>query len=253
MNNSHKLTRENFPSGIATTAELKAKGFNNFTINALYNDGELIRIRRGVYKIKNLSSDDKRNIIRAAIPQGIFCLSSALYIHYPTKNVKGEIKEKTRPHKHELAVPRGHVHSKINNFDDIEINLHYIKPEHHEIGKMISEDGLSYYDLERTICDYFKNHSRFSYRWLREIARNYNKDNRRNTDKLLEYREQLNLSQLAKLKMDWLIFRDNEAQNKLFKKRKDKNYMSTLDLFILSNLSLFLKNSVHNTWIFNLH
>lgn len=83
MNNSHKLTRENFPSGIATTAELKAKGFNNFTINALYNDGELIRIRRGVYKIKTLSSDDKRSIIRAAIPQGIFCLSSALYIPLP--------------------------------------------------------------------------------------------------------------------------------------------------------------------------
>ena len=219
MNNSHKLTRENFPSGIATTAELKAKGFNNFTINALYNDGELIRIRRGVYKIKALSSDDKRRIIRATIPQGIFCLSSALYIHYPTKNVKGEVKEKTRPHKHELAVPRGHVHSEISNIENVKIiNLHYIKPEHHEIGKMISRDGLPCYDLERTICDFFKNHSRFSYRWLREIARNYNRDNRRNPDRLLEYREQLNLSQLAKVKMDWLIFRDKEARKKLFPK-----------------------------------
>ena len=218
MNNSHKLTRENFPSGIATTAEMKAKGFNNFTINALYNDGELIRIKHGVYKIKALSSDDKRSIIRAAIPQGIFCLSSALYIHYPTKKVKGKIINKKRPHKHELAVPRGHVHSKTSNIENIEINLHYVKPEHHEIGKMISEDGLPCYDLERTICDFFKNHSRFSYRWLREIARNYNRDNRRNPDKLLEYREQLNLSQLAKLKMDWLIFRDKEARKKLFPK-----------------------------------
>ena len=121
-------------------------------------------------------------------------------------------------HKTYLAVPRGHVHSKISNIKNIEINLHYVKPEHHEIGKMISEDGLPCYDLERTICDFFKNHSRFSYRWLREIARNYNRDNRCNPDKLLEYREQLNLSQLAKIKMDWLIFRDKEARKKLFPK-----------------------------------
>ena len=218
MSKTHKLTRENFPSGAASTAELKQFGFNSRTIKALCDEGELINIRHGVYKIKALSSDDKRSIIRATIPQGIFCLSSALYIHYPTKNVKGEIKEKTRPHKHELAVPRGHVHSKISNIKNIEINLHYVKPEHHEIGKMISEDGLPCYDLERTICDFFKNHSRFSYRGLREIARNYNRDNRRNPDKLLEYREQLNLSQLAKIKMDWLIFRDKEARKKLFPK-----------------------------------
>ena len=71
---------------------------------------------------------------------------------------------------------------------------------------MISEDGLPCYDLERTICDFFKNHSRFSYRWLREIARICRNDMRFDPYKLLDYREQLNLSQLAKVKMDWLIF-----------------------------------------------
>ena len=218
MNNSHKLTRENFPSGTATTAELKAKGFNNFTINALYNDGEIIRLQRGVYKIKALSSNDKRSIIRAAIPQGIFCLSSALYIHYPTKTVNGKIINKKRPHKHELAVPRGRVHSKTSDIKNIEIKLHYVKSEHHDIGKMITEDGLPCYDIERTICDYFKNHFCFSNRWLQEIGRLCRDDKRVDKDKLLEYRERLNLSQLAKLKMDWIIFQDKDARKKLFPK-----------------------------------
>ena len=195
-------------------------GFNSRTINALYKEGKLIKAKHGVYIIKDLNINDKRYIIRAAIPQGVFCLSSALYIHYPAKTVDGSIKQKRQPHKHEVAIPRDHVHPKSRDIKNIEINLHHIKPEYYEIGKIITENGLPCYDLERTICDYFKYHSRFSYRWLREIARNYNRDDRRNPDKLLEYREQLNLSELAKLKMDWLIFQDKEAHKKLFPKNQ---------------------------------
>ena len=101
---------------------------------------------------------------------------------------------------------------------------YYIKPEHFEIGKTVSSDGLPCYDLERTICDHFKNHTRISYRRLRELSKKYRDNDVKNIDLLKSYAEQLNLSVEAMKKMDWLILRYYRPKKKTTKKKnKQKN------------------------------
>ncbi len=142
-------------------------------------------------------------------------MSEALYIHGFRKR---------KPYKHKIAVPRGFVHSNSRFIKDIDSQIYYVKPECFEIGKTASNDGLPCYDLERTICDHFKNHTRISYRRLRELSKKYRDSGVRNIDLLITYAEQLNLSVEAMKKMDWLIFRYYRLKKKTTKKKnKQKN------------------------------
>ena len=214
MNHQDKLTTQNFSSGFATTSELKEKGISEYCINQLCRNGDIIRIKHGLYKIKTLKISDKRNVILAAIPQGVFCMSESLYIYGFRKR---------KPYKHEIAVPRGIVHSNSRFIKDIDLQIYYVKPEYFEIGKTTSKDGLPCYDLERTICDHFKNHTRISYRRLRELSKKYRDYDNKNIDLLKFYAERLNLSVDAMKKMDWLILRYYRPKKK---KSKTKKYKS---------------------------
>ena len=214
MNHQDKLTTQNFPSGFATTSELKEKGISGYCINQLCRNGDIIRIKHGLYKIKNLRISDKIDVILAAVPQGVFCMSESLYIYGFRKR---------KPYKHEIAVPRGIVHSNSRFIKDIDLKIYYVKPECFEIGKTTSKDGLPCYDLERTICDHFKNHTRISYRRLRELSKKYRDSDDPKIDLLKAYAEQLNLSVEAMKKMDWLIFRYYRPKKKKAKTKKHKS------------------------------
>lgn len=102
-----------------------------------------------------------------------------------------------------------------------------MKPEYFEIGKTVSADGLPCNDHERTICEYFKNHHRLSYRRLRELSKKYRDSDAKNIDLLKTYAEQLNLSVAAMKKMDWMILRcyrpKKEKTRTKNHKRKPKN------------------------------
>lgn len=154
---------------------------------------------------------DKRDVILAAIPQGVFCMSEALYIHGFRKR---------KPYKHEIAVPRGFVHSNSRFIENIDLQIYYIKPEHFEIGMTVSKEGLVCYDLERTICDHFKNHTRISWRRLRELSKKYREYDGKNIELLKSYAERLNLSVAAMQKMDWMIFKHFEEKKKQKKRKK---------------------------------
>lgn len=214
MNHQDKLTEQNFPNGFATTAELKSAGISGYCINQLCQNGDIDRIKHGLYKIKNLRISDKRDVILTAVPQGVFCMSEAIYIHGFRKR---------KPYKHEIAVPRGLVHSNSRFIKDIDLQIYYVKPEHFEIGKTASKDGLPCYDLERTICDHFKNHHRISYRRLRELSKKYRDSDDPKIDLLKSYAEQLNLSVAAMKKMDWLILRYYRPKKKKAKTKKHKS------------------------------
>lgn len=211
MNHQDKLTDKNFPNGFATTAELKSAGISGYCINQLCHNGDIVRIKHGLYKIKTLKISDKRNVILTAIPQGVFCMSEALYIHSFRKR---------KPYKHEIAVPRGLVHSNSRFIKDIDLQIYYVRPKHFEIGKTVSADGLPCYDLERTICDYFKNHTRISWRRLRELSKAYRRYDDKDIGKLKSYAEKLNLSVAAMQKMDWMIFKHFEEKKKQKKRKK---------------------------------
>ena len=72
----------NSDANIITTAELKAKNLNAYDIDKLVKEGHIERIKRGIYKISDESGDyGKLQEAAFCIPNGVICLTSALYYH----------------------------------------------------------------------------------------------------------------------------------------------------------------------------
>ncbi len=81
-----------------------------------------------------------------------------------------------------------------------ELIMYAHKNEHFEIGKTASKDVLPCYELERTICDHFKNHTQIHRRRLRELSKKSRNRDVSKIELLKFYAEQLKVSVAAMLK-----------------------------------------------------
>lgn len=69
--------------GIARLAELRAAGVTAATVTRMANDGEVVRLARGLYQLADAELHAQHSLAEAAarVPKGIICLTSALAFH----------------------------------------------------------------------------------------------------------------------------------------------------------------------------
>jgi predicted transcriptional regulator of viral defense system len=69
--------------GMARLADLRAAGVTAATMTRLANDGEVVRLSRGLYQLADAELDAQHSLAEAAmhVPKGIICLTSALAFH----------------------------------------------------------------------------------------------------------------------------------------------------------------------------
>jgi predicted transcriptional regulator of viral defense system len=69
--------------GIARLSELRAVGVTAATISRMEQDGDVIRLGRGLYQLPDAPLDTNHSLAEAAkrVPKGIVCLVSALAFH----------------------------------------------------------------------------------------------------------------------------------------------------------------------------
>lgn len=135
--------------GVLRTSEILAENVHPRTLYQMRDEGILIQLERGVFKLKDsepLSNPDFA-IIAARIPSAKICLISALDFHDMTQEI---------PHKVHIAISRTQRDPKLNHppievyrFADDSLNVGI---EEHEI------DGLTVqiYNPAKTIADCFK-------------------------------------------------------------------------------------------------
>lgn len=150
-------------------------------ILAAAKDGELVRLRNGLYADPDALTGSVVDI-DAIIPGGIICLYSAWSNYNLTTQV---------PDAFYVAVSRSRK-IKLPAFPDIK--LVFQRNELLEIGKVeIEEQGMKVLmtDIERSVCDAVKYRNKIGIDVMTEIIDNYLRHTDRNLSKLTEYAKKL--------------------------------------------------------------
>jgi predicted transcriptional regulator of viral defense system len=135
--------------GMLRTSEVLSAGIHPRTLYKLRDEGYIIKLDRGVYKLNDhasLSNPDFA-IVAARVPNAKICLLSALDFHEMTKEI---------PHKVHIAIARTQRDPKI---DYPPIEIYRFTDESLTEGVELHEiDGLTIqvYNPAKTIADCFK-------------------------------------------------------------------------------------------------
>lgn len=135
--------------GIIRPCEVKALGLPTRYLRQLEQEGQLLRLDRGLYACPETPFSSQISLLEVAkrVPRGVICLISALRFHDLTLEFAPEAW---------VAVPPGHSHPKMEN-----LRVRYF----HFSGQAFSEgvevhriDGmdLKVYSAAKTVADCFK-------------------------------------------------------------------------------------------------
>ena len=186
----------NSDANIITTAELKAKNLNAYDIDKLVKEGHIERIKRGIYKISDESGDyGKLQEAAFCIPNGVICLTSALYYH-------GLIKRE--PNQIAIAIP--HKAKKPVLPKHLKIQLYYFTEPRYSLGKTLFYDlGAECYDMEKSICDAIYYRKKLGTEIAKEALITYLQRKDKDIDKLIEYGENLRVGKILKNYLEVLL------------------------------------------------
>lgn len=190
---------ENLLKGKSTITykQLSSQGINNRRIRKFMEEGVLYKVKRGIYEISE-SADSEPVMINRLLPEGIFCLNSALYFHGYTDRT---------PQIFEVAIDRDANKQKILSMN-YPVKPVYISRKILCIGKTTKElNGgiITLYDKERTICDIVRYRNKIDQEVLAKALRAYAKDPEKIVRNLLECAHRLRIEKKIREYMGILL------------------------------------------------
>ncbi|MHB0808560.1 MAG: type IV toxin-antitoxin system AbiEi family antitoxin domain-containing protein [Facklamia hominis] len=177
MNILKKYIQENL---IITNKEAEELGYSRHNLSELTKNGQLERLRPGLYQLKGKVIDDFV-LISSNSHRIIFSHQTALYLH--------DLSDRT-PNVFHISVPQGYNASHIKKrYEDLQV--HYVKKDLYELGKTErkSPQGtlIPVYDIERTICDIIIDRERIDKQIFTEAMKRYFKSPNKNLRRLIKY------------------------------------------------------------------
>lgn len=126
-----------------------ASGIRAEAFYRLRDEGALVEISRGVYRLADLPMIDHPDLIAVAVrvPKAVVCLVSALAFHEATTQV---------PHAVDIALPQGVKTPRIGNPP---IRTFHVSPQTYDAGvedHLLDGVPVRIYSMEKTIADCFK-------------------------------------------------------------------------------------------------
>lgn len=143
------LTEFKRNKGILRFSAMLKAGFHRLEIKSLVASGEIEKIGRGIYHLKNGHSLSNPDLVTVALQasKGVICLISALSYHNATDEV---------PHSVYVAIPRG---LRGNKIDYPPVQYFRYAPKVWESGietHTIDGHRVKIYSLAKTVADCFK-------------------------------------------------------------------------------------------------
>lgn len=181
-------------NGFARTKDILAASIHRRDIKRLRDEGRIIRIKRGLYRLAEIPLISNQGFIdlARAVPQGVICLLSALsYNGLTTFN----------PSIISMAICRGSREPKVK-YPPVEF-YHFSKKQF-EAGIdeiRIESHKIRIYYPEKTICDCFRYRNKLGLDMAKEGLSEYLKRKDRNLERLLEYAE---ICRIKPLLQTWL-------------------------------------------------
>jgi len=181
-NEIHKKIRNIFKknNGYAHTREIIQVGIHNIYLNKLLENGEIERIKRGLYRWADMenSPDSTLPDVAMAMPNCVICLQSALAYHNLTTYQPWEIS---------VAIDRK---SKVKAPDYPPVKIYYFTPKIFNTGIEIIKLGkheVKIYCKEKTICDCIRYRDQIGKDIVKEMMLSYTKNHNRNLELLMKY------------------------------------------------------------------
>ena len=145
--NASQILREN--GGALRTSEILGLGIHPRTLYELRENGQIIQLSRGVYRLAELPPLENSDLITIVkrVPDGVICLISALSFH----NLTNEI-----PHEIYLAILNGKEKPKL---DYPPTRVFHFSKETFTAGveyRSMDATRIKVYSREKTIADCFK-------------------------------------------------------------------------------------------------
>ena len=142
-----QIFREN--GGTLRTRDLIAQGVHTDALYALRDNGQIIELGRGLYRLADADEAEHPDlaVVAARAPNAAVCLISALSYHGITTQIPSSV---------HLAVPRGSYHRiKL----PIPVTVYRFDPKTFDEGletHLISQIQVEIYSAARTVADCFK-------------------------------------------------------------------------------------------------
>ena len=183
---------------IFSIQDLRSKGFTQYKVVKLVNEGKLIKLNKTHYEnteYQGVESDFY--YADAYAPMGVICLLSAA-VHY---NLTTFI-----PDAVDVAIPRK---SKVSTMPDWpKINVHYFTDSRYELGITTVNEGRNkfrIYDIEKTVVDIIFYREKVGIEETKEILVNYLRRKDRNLNRLLDYSEKMKCEETMRKYLEVLV------------------------------------------------
>ncbi len=165
--------------GTLRAGQARARGVHPRTLSQMVDGGQLIRISRGVYQLReSAAGDPDLAVVALKVPKGVVCLISALAIHELTTQI---------PHAVHVAVPHGTTPPKLSHppvryyrFSDASIAA---GAEEREVGGAT----IRVFDAPKSVTDCFKFRNKVGMDVAVEALRAYLRRRGSSVDALLSY------------------------------------------------------------------
>lgn len=196
MNKINKVFKKH--NGFARTDDILAVGIHRRDIKRMRDEGQIIRVKRGLYRLYEIPLISNQGFIDVAraVPEGVICLLSALsYYELTTFN----------PSVVSMALCRGRRRPKIE-YPPVE--FYYFSTKQFKAGVdevKIKGHKIIIYCPEKTICDCFKYRNKLGLDIAKEGLSEYLKLKDRNLERLFEYAEICRVKKLMEIWVNAMI------------------------------------------------
>ena len=184
--------------GYSSTGDISSAGIDRRYLKDLVNEGNIERIKRGLYRWKDAKFDVEEELVNVSkiIPHGVICLVSARSDYELTTYTPG---------KYTVAVHRKY---NIKLPDHPPIKLYYFSDKYYMDGvEKIDINGniIKIYNIEKTICDCLRYGSKISKDIIVESIKEYVRRKDKNISKLMNYAAKAKVKDVVQKYIEVLI------------------------------------------------
>lgn len=176
------------------TQKLLEIGISKSSISRLADKGDLIRVSRGIYSIRD-EFKDIMFLLHNKYKVGVFSHESALYLHGLTDH---------NPEVHVMTVTRNYKTIKSSEF---KVQLKYVDKSILKLGMEINHTDMGNeipaYNIERTICDIIKSDTKMDAYVVNYALREFAL--KAKFSKLMIYAKKLGIEKKVRKKMEVLL------------------------------------------------
>ena len=174
---------------IFSMQELKSKGFTQYKIGKLVDEGKLLKLNKSYYENAEYCGEESDfYYVEAYAPKGIICLLSAAVYYNLTTYIPVAV---------DVAIPRK---AKVSTMPDWpQMNVHHYTDSRHELGITTVREGkneFQIYDIEKTVVGIEE---------TREILVTYLRRMDRNLNRLLKYAELMKCDKVMRQYLEVLV------------------------------------------------